>query len=246
MVRFNSFYKIFLLSATFSFFSCANEKNIEIYTFPEFQVKKGSTRSFDLGNYLSFKNLDLRFQNENDHELEGNILTINGVGVDEDFELVKIWAGKQKIDLVVRYLPMVKHKFILESSSSSSVFVMGSFNDWSRSSLKMVEVNKGLFETEIQLEPQKYEYKFIVNGDEVLDPLNENIVSNNIGGYNSLIDLTNKDTSLSSQLLKKNKTKDLLFFEYIENNEVTIPRDIIALFDNNILTDSLITVTDEM
>ena len=31
----------------------------------------------------------------------------------KDFELVKILAGKQKIDLVVRYLPMVKHKFVL-------------------------------------------------------------------------------------------------------------------------------------
>ena len=245
MVIYKNFYKIFLLLATFSFFSCANEKNIEVYTFPEFQVKAGTTRSFDLGNYLSFQNLDLRFQNENNHELVGNILTINGVGKEESFELIKILAGKEKIDLVVRYLPMVKHKFVLESSSSSSVFVMGSFNDWSRNSLKMVEVNNGFFEIEIQLEPQKYEYKFVVDGNEVLDPINENVVSNNIGGYNSLIDLTNKNTSLSSQLLKKNKTKDLLFFEYIENNEVAIPRAIIALFDNNLLPDSLMTVSDE-
>ena len=83
MIGFKSFYKIFLLLATFSFFSCANEKNIKIYTFPEFQVKAGTARSFDLGNYLSIKNLDLRFQNENNHELEGNILTINGVGKEE-------------------------------------------------------------------------------------------------------------------------------------------------------------------
>ena len=164
---------------------------------------------------------------------------------EEGFELIKILTDKQEIDLVVRYLPMVKHKFTLESLNSSSVFVMGSFNDWSRNSLKMVEIYNGFFETEIQLEPQKYEYKFIINGEEVLDPLNENVVSNNIGGYNSLIDLTNKDTSLSSQLLKKNKTKDLLFFEYIENNEVAIPRGIIALFDNTLLPDSLMTVSDE-
>ena len=123
MIRFKSFYKILLLASS-CFFSCANEKIIKIYTFPEFQVKAGTTRSFDLSNYLSFKNLDLRFQNQNNHELEGNILKINGVGVEEGLELVKIWADKQKIDLVVRYLPMVKHKFILESSSSSSVFVM--------------------------------------------------------------------------------------------------------------------------
>ena len=122
MSRCKNFYKIFLISLTFSFFSCANEKIIQIHTFPEFQVKTGSTRSFDLGNYFSSENLDLRFQNENDHELEGNILTINGVGAEEGFELVKIRAGKQKIDLVIRYLPMVKHKFMLESASSSSVF----------------------------------------------------------------------------------------------------------------------------
>ena len=242
MSRCKNFYKIFLI---FSFFSCANEKIIQIQTFPEFKVKTGSTRSFDLGNYLSSENLDLRFQNENNHELEGNILTINGVGVEEGFELVKIWAGKQKIDLVIRYLPMVKHKFMLKSASSSSVFIMGSFNDWSRSSLKMAEVNNGLFEIEIQLEPQKYEYKFIINGDEVLDPLNDNVVSNNIGGYNSLIDLSDKNDKRSSQLLKKKKTKDFLFFEYIENNELVIPSEIIALFNNYQLPDSLFKVSRE-
>ena len=52
-------------------------------------------------------------------------MTINGVGKEESFELIKILAGKEKIDLVVRYLPIVKHKFIFESSSSSTVFVMG-------------------------------------------------------------------------------------------------------------------------
>ena len=245
MSRCKNFNKIFLISLTFSFFSCANEKIIQIHTFPEFQVKTGSTRSFDLGNYFSSENLDLRFQNENDHELEGNILTINGAGAEEGFELVKIRAGKQKIDLVIRYLPMVKHKFVLESASSSSVFVMGSFNDWSRSSLKMAEVNNGLFEIEIQLEPQKYEYKFITNGDEILDPLNDNVVSNNIGGYNSLIDLSDKNDKHSSQLLKKKKTKDLLFFEYIENNELVIPSEIIALFNNHQLPDSLLKVSGE-
>ena len=58
MARNKNFYKVFLLLATFSFFSCANEKNIEVYTFPEFQVKAGSTRSFDLSNYLSIKSFD--------------------------------------------------------------------------------------------------------------------------------------------------------------------------------------------
>ena len=245
MSRCKNFYKIFLISLTFSFFSCANEKIIQIHTFPEFQVKTGTTRSFDLGNYFSSSEIKLKFRNKSIHKLEGNILTIDGSDVEKDFELVKIWIGEYKTDLVVRYLPMVKHRFILESSSSSSIFIMGSFNDWSRSSLKMIEVNKGRFEKEIQLEPQKYEYKFIINGDEILDPLNKNVVSNNIGGYNSLIDLSNKDAKYSSQLLKKKKTKDFLFFEYIENNKVAIPSGIIVLFNNVQQPDSLFKVSDE-
>jgi len=245
MSRCKNFYKIFLISLTFSFFSCANEKIIQIHTFPEFQVKTGTTRSFDLGNYFSSSEIKLKFRNKSIHKLEGNILTIDGSDVEKDFELVKIWIGEYKTDLVVRYLPMVKHRFILESSSSSSIFIMGSFNDWSRSSLKMIEVNKGRFEKEIQLEPQKYEYKFIINGDEILDPLNKNVVSNNIGGYNSLIDLSNKDAKYSSQLLKKRKTKDFLFFEYIENNKVAIPSGIIVLFNNVQQPDSLFKVSDE-
>ena len=68
MVMYKNSYKIFLLLATFSFFSCANEKNIEIY-FPRISSKSRYYSGFDLGNYLSFQNLDLRFQNENNHEL---------------------------------------------------------------------------------------------------------------------------------------------------------------------------------
>ena len=70
-------------------------------------------------------------------------------------------------------------------------------------------------------------------------------MSNNIGGYNSLIDLNDKNDKHSSQLLKKKKTKDFLFFEYIENNELVIPSGIIALFNNYQLPDSLLKVSRE-
>ena len=60
---------------------------------------------------------------------------------------------KNKVDIVVRYLPMVKHKFIFKSPERQDVFIMGSFNDWSRNSLKMERVNKELFILEINLRP---------------------------------------------------------------------------------------------
>ena len=56
---------------------------------------------------------------------------------------------------------------------------MGSFNDWSRNSQKMEKVNKELFILEINLEPKKYEYKYIVSGNGTL-PTYTGISSNDI------------------------------------------------------------------
>ena len=61
---------------------------------------------------------------------------------------------------------------------ASSVFVSGSFNDWSYSSIPLMKRN-GVWQTRINLEPGEYSYQFIVNGYPMLDPRNKDIIREN-------------------------------------------------------------------
>ena len=237
------FFKILFTLLALICVSCGDNKPVQFYTFPEFHVKNGTSRSFDLSKYLDGSKKIIAFRNENNHKLSNNILTIDGANTDQAFEVVRLLIDKNKVDIVVRYLPMVKHKFIFKSPERQDVFIMGSFNDWSRNSLKMERVNKELFILEINLEPQKYEYKYIVNGNEILDPLNDNTVSNNIGGWNSMIDLSKKNQGYSTQVLKKKAINNELSFEYVENNKITNPDNYIVLFNNVQQPDSLIRIS---
>ena len=72
---------------------------------------------------------------------------------------------------------------------TNKVFVMGNFNNWSRIShpLKFNGLN---WELTLPFPPGDYEYKFVVNGEEVLDSNNTFSKPNGLGGFNSIFEVT--------------------------------------------------------
>ena len=82
--------------------------------------------------------------------------------------------------------------FSLETSPGRTVGVAGSFNDWDPSVTPMEydpekHVYRGSFEN---LEPGEYEYKFVVDGEWVLDESNPNFYPNDFGTLNSVLKTT--------------------------------------------------------
>ena len=69
--------------------------SVQIYTFPEFHVKNGTTRSFDLSKYLDGSKKTITFRNQNNHKLSNNILTIDGANIDQTFEVVRLLIDKK-------------------------------------------------------------------------------------------------------------------------------------------------------
>jgi cyclomaltodextrinase len=68
------------------------------------------------------------------------------------------------------------------------VTVFGSFNNWNRESLPMIDkTGDGVREAEIQVDPGRYEYKFWVDGTEVVDPDNPDKTPNPFGAFNSVL-----------------------------------------------------------
>jgi CubicO group peptidase (beta-lactamase class C family) len=68
---------------------------------------------------------------------------------------------------------------------SSSIFVVGSFNNWDGSQTPMIKKN-GVWTTTIKLEPGTYEYRLVIDGISTIDPKNKVVIENN-GQINSLL-----------------------------------------------------------
>ena len=58
------------------------------------------------------------------------------------------------------------------NGSGSEVYLAGSFNNWSTSATKMTKNSDGVWSATVDLEPGVYEYKYVVDGEWILDPNN--------------------------------------------------------------------------
>ncbi|MEW6088118.1 MAG: glycogen-binding domain-containing protein [bacterium] len=76
--------------------------------------------------------------------------------------------------------------FHLDAPDANDVLLTGDFNSWNEAGLKMKKNQNGKWSVEVNLEPGKYEYKFIVDGRWWTDPLNTETVTNSFGSLNSV------------------------------------------------------------
>jgi len=86
-------------------------------------------------------------------------------------------------------------KFVLEAPGARSVYVTGSFNDWSLDDKYRLRENAGRWEATIPLRPGTYKYQFIVDGVWVEDPKSPRKERNSFGDINSLIEVSSDERS---------------------------------------------------
>ena len=77
-------------------------------------------------------------------------------------------------------------KFTLFAPDAKAVFLAGDFNGWGRT--PMEKNDEGFWETVLQLQPGRYEYKYVVDGEWIPDPDNP-VVS---GGYQNSVIIVNR------------------------------------------------------
>lgn len=81
-----------------------------------------------------------------------------------------------------------KVKFELAVPRRAKVFVAGSFNSWDPARHRMAyDASRKAFGTVISLPAGRHEYKFVVDGEWIVDPKCEESVPNEYGSANSAL-----------------------------------------------------------
>ena len=83
----------------------------------------------------------------------------------------------------------VNVSFALLEPNGKRVALAGDFNGWAADAMPMQRKEGGVWETTIPLAPGRYQYKFIVEGVWIPDPLAQENVWNQHGTLNSVIEV---------------------------------------------------------
>jgi 1,4-alpha-glucan branching enzyme len=81
-----------------------------------------------------------------------------------------------------------KVSFKLTAEPGSEVYVAGTFNDWNPTANRLKDnPDSGHFKATVSIPKGMHEYKFVVNGQWITDPQNEQCVANAAGSFNSML-----------------------------------------------------------
>jgi chromosome partitioning protein len=80
--------------------------------------------------------------------------------------------------------------FSMESSAAKDIYVAGDFNDWQISDeSRLIRCENGYWEKQMKLPHGKYRYKFIVDGEWMLDSRNQAREINAFGSFDSVMEI---------------------------------------------------------
>jgi glycosidase len=241
--------KTFLIIAMIIFIGCTKENISTVSNFPTIILQSGIEKTIDLTKYIS-KIKDVSIEH------------VDGINVHYDIETksLKLKAANSKslivlplvvngetVSLLLRVNTMVAHTFTYKpESTESNIVVMGQFNDWSRTALSLSdENNDGIYKKTVYLKPQRHEYKFVVDGEELIDPANPVFISNNIGGWNSILELTEFKAEPGGRIIKEKWEKGLLTYYYNPLDDNSVLKDIILIQNNSIVDDKVFTIDEK-
>jgi 1,4-alpha-glucan branching enzyme len=87
----------------------------------------------------------------------------------------------------------VKVNFVVLDLGAKQVSLSGDFNGWSPNATRMSRDSSGHWETTVDLAPGRYQYKFVVDGEWIPNPLAQENVWNQHGTLNSVVEVRGTD-----------------------------------------------------
>jgi cyclomaltodextrinase / maltogenic alpha-amylase / neopullulanase len=142
--------------------------------------------------------------------------------------VLTIETGSGDYSLVLKKSRKIEHTFSLNdvSGNHQSVAVAGDFNGWTPANSPMKKEGNN-WSLKLSLNPGKYVYQMVVDGRWMLDPSNKDSVSNNMGGFNSPLQLGEISNTKAPRI----------FVDYAEGSLIRVvtrqfPENYIVLWDN--------------
>ena len=89
-------------------------------------------------------------------------------------------------------VPLVFLEFT--ETAAQSVCIAGMFNDWRPDATRMIHMGDGCWVKALSLPPGHYEYRLVVDGEWIPDPLAEDYVRNPFGGINSVLTIPSRSS----------------------------------------------------
>lgn len=143
--------------------------------------------------------------------------------------LIHFYKNNYKYSLLFKKSDKKKYRFdiSLQNKNIKSVKLMGEFNAWNPESTILKEIN-GIWTTQLLIESGEYQYLLVIDNKQQLDFTNNDSVSNNIGGYNSVLKIGNINNEEIPELYTIKYTDNNIYFG-LSNSY----KGIIALYENH-------------
>lgn len=98
----------------------------------------------------------------------------------------KAKSGASAVPCLVAAAP-TKTRIEYLNLTAREVFVAGTFNQWDPLATALKPHAEGKWEVDLALEPGRYEYRFVVDGQWTEDPKSSEYTANPYGGLNSVL-----------------------------------------------------------
>ena len=91
----------------------------------------------------------------------------------------------KKVAKPLRTTPLTRIEYV--NPQATSVFIVGTFNDWHPTVTEMLNLGEGRWAKELTLTSGTYEYRLVVDGQWMADPACRNSIPNPFGERNSIL-----------------------------------------------------------
>ena len=235
------------------FIGCSHNHNKKIHDIIQpINLEEGIEKEIVISDLFYAPDYKLTFAtNENlevKHDSVHNVLKLKAKDGFTGLDILQFTFQNREYHIPFKLQPRKKYLFTYKPKGKpQQVNLFGQFNSWDRNSLPMSDENgDGIYEIRIPLDPGRYEYKFFVDRQELIDPKNPVKVPNGLGDYNSVIviESDNEDKLYLHSLNHQTEDRTRSYNYYLEGSVSPLDKEthIVALLDNQQINVSQITI----
>jgi len=154
-----------------------------------------------------------------------------------NFSALEVWISGIPYAIPVKKSTKQKATFTFAPNGGipEIVQIAGEMNGWNPANSPDFKLTNGKFVNTFFLNPGKYQYQYVIDGKWKLDPANPDSISNNIGGFNSLMEVKGNNRGEKPYLYTESNSKGSFSIGSTDKNV-----KIIAFWQNYLLPETFI------